>query len=90
MHYASAGVVSNRVRKIARVMSDIALEVLENGLRVARPGTPHAATFQRNPQWRMLESSELLSAPSISVSEPSFTAEAWKAAYSEANALGWL
>lgn len=71
-------------------MSDIAVEVLENGLRVTRPGTSYALTYQLNPQWRMLESSELLNAPSLSVSEAFFAAEAWKAAYSEAKSLGWL
>ncbi|MEM7399095.1 MAG: hypothetical protein AAGF48_14860 [Pseudomonadota bacterium] len=71
-------------------MSDIAVEVLENGLRVTRTGTPYTLTFQRNAQWRMLEASELLNAPSISGPEATFAAEAWKAAYSEAKSLGWL
>jgi len=71
-------------------MSDITVEVLENSLRVTRPGTSYAVTFQRNAQWRMLEASELLNAPSISGQEPSFAAAAWKAAYTEAKSLGWL
>lgn len=71
-------------------MSDIDVEVLENGLRVTRPGTSYAVTFRRNPQWRMLEASELLTAPNLSRQEASFAAEAWKAAYSEAKDLGWL
>lgn len=71
-------------------MTDISVEVLENGLRVTRPGTSYAVTFLRNAQWRMLEARELLSAPDISGHEASFVAEAWKAAYSEAKALGWL
>ncbi|ODS00133.1 hypothetical protein AUC68_03205 [Methyloceanibacter methanicus] len=71
-------------------MSDISVEVLENGLRVSRPGTSYVLTFLRNAQWRMLEARELLEAPSISGHEASFAAEAWKAAYSEAKALGWL
>lgn len=71
-------------------MSDISVEVLDNGLRVSRPGTSYALTFLRNAQSRMLEASELLVAPDISGQEASFAAEAWKAAYSEAKALGWL
>ena len=71
-------------------MRDLAVEVLENCLRVTRPGTSYAAMYQRNSQWRMLESSELLTAPDISVSEATFAVEAWKAAYSEAKALGWI
>ena len=90
MHLEIAGIVSSRFRRIASVMSDIDVEVLENGLRVTRPGTSYALTFQRNAQCRMLEASELLTAPSISGQEASFAAEAWKAAYTEAKALGWL
>ena len=90
MHVESAGIVSSRVTRIARVMSDIAVEVLENGLRVTRPGTSYEVTYQRNAQWRMLEAADILNAPSISGREASFAAEAWKAAYSEAKALGWL
>ncbi len=71
-------------------MGDIAVEVLENALRVTRTGTSYVVTYQRNPQWRMLESSELLTAPDISVSEATFAAKAWKAAHSEAKALGWI
>jgi len=78
------------VKGIASIMSDISVEVLDNGLRVTRPGTPYALTYELNPQWRMLEASELLTAPDISGQEASFAAEAWKAAYSEAKALGWL
>jgi hypothetical protein len=71
-------------------MSDIDVEVLEDALRVTRPGTSFALTFQRVARCRMLEAPELLYAPSISALEASFAAEAWKAAYSEAKALGWL
>lgn len=71
-------------------MSDISVEVLENGLRVTQPGTSHAVTYLRNPQWRMLEARDLLNAPDISGPEAVFVAKAWKAAYSEAKALGWL
>ncbi len=45
---------------------------------------------EEDAQWRMLEAADILSAPSISGHEASFAAEAWKAAYSEAKALGWL
>jgi hypothetical protein len=82
--------VSCRIRRIAGVMSDIDVEVLDDALRVTRPGASLAVTFQRIAQWRMLEARELLTAPSISALEASFAAEAWKAAYSEAKALGWL
>jgi hypothetical protein len=90
MQLGNAEFVSSRVRRIAGVMSDIDVEVLEDALRVTRPGTSLALTFQRVAQWRMLEARELLTAPSISALEASFAAEAWKAAYSEAKALGWL
>jgi len=71
-------------------MSDICVEVLENGLRVTQPGTSYAVTFLRNGQGRMLEAQELLSAPNISGREAMFAAQAWKAAYSEAKSLGWI
>jgi hypothetical protein len=82
--------VACRIRRIAGVMSDIAVEVLDDALRVNKPGTSLALTFQRFAQWRMLEARELLTAPSMSALEASFAAEAWKAAYSDAKALGWL
>ena len=90
MQPGTAEFVPSRVRRIAGVISDIDVEVLEDALRVTRPGTSLALTFQRVAQWRMLEARKLLTAPSISALEASFAAEAWKAAYSEAKALGWL
>ncbi|GFO82196.1 hypothetical protein [Methyloceanibacter sp.] len=71
-------------------MSDISVEVLENGLRVTQPGTSYAVTFLRNAQGRMLEAEELLNAPNISGREAMFAAQAWKAAYNEAKSLGWI
>lgn len=71
-------------------MSNICVEVLENGLRITQPGTSFAVTFLRNAQCRMLEAQELLTAPNISGREASFVAQAWKAAYAEAKSLGWL
>ena len=71
-------------------MTDLCVEVLENGLRVTQPGTPFAVTYLRNQASKLLEAQELLALPEIDGQEASFLAAAWKAAFAKAKDLGWL
>ena len=90
MRMERAAIASSRVRGITTVMSNISVEVLENGLHVTQPGTSYAVTFLRNAECRMLEARDLLNAPNISGHEALFAAQAWKAAYDQAKSLGWI
>ena len=69
-------------------MSDLSVEVLDNGLRVSQPGTHYAVTYVRGSQ--TLESHELLAIPEIDGKEANFLAAAWRAAYEKAKDLGWI
>ena len=44
-------------------MSDVSVEVFDDGLRVTQSGTPYAVTYLRNQGSRTLESHELLAIP---------------------------
>ena len=70
-------------------LSDLYVEVLDNGLRVTQFGTPFVVTYVRNQGSQMLESHELLGIPEIDGQEASFLAAAWRAAYSKAKELAW-
>lgn len=71
-------------------MSDVSVEVFDDGLRVTQSGTPYAVTYLRNQGSRTLESHELLAIPEIDGQEASFLAAAWKAAFAKAKELGWI
>lgn len=71
-------------------MTDLCVEVLENGLHVTRRGTPFAVTYLRHQASQTLEAQELLAIPEIDGQEASFLAAAWKAAFTRAKDLGWL
>lgn len=71
-------------------MTDVSVEVFDNGLRVTQQGTPYVVTYVRNYASQTLESHELLAIPEIDGQEASFLAAAWKAAYAKAKDLGWL
>ena len=71
-------------------MSDVSVEIFDDGLRVTQSGTPYAVTYLRNQGSRTLESHELLAIPEIDGQEASFLAAAWKAAFAKAKELGWI
>ena len=71
-------------------MSDVLVEVLDNGLRVTQPGATYSVNYIRNESSRMLEAHELLAMPDINGQEASFLAAAWRAAHSKAKELGWI
>ena len=66
------------------------VEAQGDAIHVAQPGTSLAMTFHGNNGSGMLEAWDFLSSPSPSREELQFAATAWKLAYAEAKALGWL
>lgn len=71
-------------------MSDLSVEVLENGLRVFQRGTHYSVTYLRTLGSPLLESRELLAIPEIDFAEASFLAKAWNAAFDKAKELDWI
>jgi hypothetical protein len=70
-------------------MSDLSVEVRHRDVIVTQPGTGRCVTYRRNPNSPMLEAMcSMRSDPDAETLR--FLAEAWKAAYAKAKAIGWL
>jgi len=66
------------------------VDVEDDAIRVSKSGTPLTVTFRRNCGSGILEAQDFLGSPWASGEEIDFIASAWRLAYTEARALGWL
>ena len=70
-------------------MADLSVEVRHHDIVVTQPGTGRCVTYRRERNSPMLEAvCSMRNDPDAETLR--FLAEAWKAAYAKANALGWL
>lgn len=70
-------------------MADLSVEVRHRDIIVSQPGTGHCVTYRRDPHSPMLEAfSQMRNDPDSDMLQ--FLAEAWRAAYRKAKALGWF
>ena len=70
-------------------MIDLLVEVQDRDIVVRRPSSGHSVTYRRVLDAPMLEAVDLKrDGPDREQAE--FLAQAWKAAYAKAKALGWL
>ena len=65
-------------------------EVHDDAIQVLKPGTSLVVTFQRNSGSGILEAQGFLGRRWASSEEIEFVAAAWRLAYVEAKAQGWL
>ena len=65
-------------------------EVHDDAIQVLKPGTSLVVTFQRNTGSGILEAQDFLGRRWASSEEIAFVAAAWRLAYVEAQAQGWL
>lgn len=65
-------------------------EVHDDAIQVLQPGTSLVVTFQRNSGSGILEAQDFLGRRWASSEEIEFLAAAWRLAYVEAKAQGWL
>jgi len=69
-------------------MTALLVEVQDRDIVVRRPSSGHSVTYRRVLDAPMLEAVDLKrDAPT---EQAEFLAQAWKAAYAKAKALGWL
>ena len=70
-------------------MTELLVEVQDRDIVVRRPSSGHSITYRRVLDAPMLEAVDLKrDGPDREQAE--FLAQAWKAAYAKAKALGWL
>jgi hypothetical protein len=75
---------------VVAIDNGLRVKVHDEAIQVMRPGTALAVTFQRNNGSGILEAQDFLGNPWASGEEIDFVAAAWKIAYAEAKARGWL
>ena len=75
---------------VVAIDSGLCVKVHDDAIQVMRPGTGLAVTFQRNSGSGILEAQKFLGKPWASGEEIEFVAAAWRLAYAEAKAQGWL
>ena len=70
-------------------MTDLLVEVQDRDIVVRRPATGHSIRYRRVLDAPMLEAIDL-KRDDPDREQTAFLAQAWKAAYAKAKALGWL
>jgi hypothetical protein len=75
---------------VVAIENGLRVKVHDEAIQVMRPGTALAVTFQRNSGSGILEAQEFLGKPWASREEIEFVVTAWRLAYAEAKAQGWL
>ena len=75
---------------VVAIDNGLCAKVHDGAIQVKRPGTGLAVTFQRNSGSGILEAQEFLGKRWASGEEIEFVAAAWRLAFREAKAQGWL
>ena len=78
------------VGNVVAMENGLRVKVQDDAVQVFRPGTALAVTFRRNSGSGILEAQKFLGKPWASGEEIEFVAAAWRLAYAEAKAQGWL